>query len=91
MAQVSAPGGEGPASSLSAKQFEDCLAIAERYLETHQSIRNRDMRKETRISYDQAIHFFNHAIRMKRLVRQGNGGGTSYVLPKRQGKERTHK
>jgi len=67
--------------------FDECLAIARRYLKTNPSIRNQDLRQASGIGYDQAIHFFNRAIQENQLVRQGSGSGSCYVLPKRQAKQ----
>lgn len=66
---------------LSDSQFEECMGIALLYLKSNPSIRNRDIRAVCSIGYDQAIHFFNRAIAEKRLVREGRGSGTYYVLP----------
>lgn len=66
---------------LSDSRFGECLGIAIRYLKSHPSIRNRDIRAVASIGYDQAIHFFNRAIAEKRLVREGSGGATRYILP----------
>jgi len=57
------------------------MAVAGSYLKTNSGIRNRDIREVASIGYDQAIHFFNRAIAEKRLVREGSGSGTRYVLP----------
>jgi hypothetical protein len=69
---------------LSDAQFERCMRIAVDYLESNTRIRNRDIRTVASIGYDQAIHFFNRAIAEKRLVREGSGSGTSYVLSNRK-------
>ena len=82
---------ESSRSRLSGSHYEECLAIARRYLKTHPSIRNRDIRQASGIGYDQAIHFFNRAILENQLVREGSGGSTCYVLPKRQAKSSVHK
>ncbi len=66
---------------LSDSQFEECMGVAQLYLKSNPSIRNRDIRAVASIGYDQAIHFFNRAIAEKRLVREGSGSGTCYVLP----------
>lgn len=66
---------------LSDSKFEECIGIAQDYLKSNASIRNRDIRAIASIGYDQAIHFFNRAIAEKRLVREGSGSGTRYVLP----------
>ena len=66
---------------LSDSQFEECMVTALLYLKSNPSIRNRDIRAVASIGYDQAIHFFNRAIAEKRLVREGSGSGTRYVLP----------
>jgi len=56
------------------------MRIAMLYLNSKPSIRNRDIRALAAISYDQAIHFFNRAIAERRLIREGSGGGTRYLL-----------
>jgi len=66
-------------STLSNEAFNRCLQIAIDYLAQHGSIRNRQLREVTGITYDQAIHFFNRAIEANRLVRKGKGSGTYYV------------
>ena len=71
-------------TKVSDSQFEKCMGIALRYLKTNSSIRNRDIRASASIGYDQAIHFFNRAIAEKRLIREGSGSGTRYVLPTRK-------
>ena len=62
-------------------QFEECMDLALKYLNTNPKIRNRDIRAVAEISYDQAIHFFNRAITEELLIRMGNGSGTHYILP----------
>ena len=78
-------------TKLSDARFVECLKIALIYLETKPSIRNRDLRQIAGIGYDQAIHFFNRAVSEDRLIRQGEGSGTCYVLPPRQSKSSGHK
>lgn len=75
-----------PITTLSDACFEECLKLALIYLKNNASIRNQDLRQISGISYDQAIRFFNRAISEDRLVRQGSGSGTSYVLPQRKDK-----
>lgn len=79
---------ESSRSRLSDRHFEDCMDVAIGYLKTNSSIRNRDIREVANIGYDQAIHFFNRAIVEKRLVREGSGSGTRYILPTRKEKKR---
>lgn len=74
-------------TKLSDSQFELCLRVALRYLQTNPRIRNRDIRKVAGIGYDQAIYFFNRAIAKRLLVREGAGSGTCYVLPTKPGKK----
>jgi hypothetical protein len=64
---------------LSNEDYKRCLQIALEYVEQHQSIRNRQLRVATGINYDQAIAFFNRAIKANHLIRQGKGSGTYYV------------
>jgi hypothetical protein len=70
-----------PKTKLSKAEYQRCLLVAERFLKTNTTIRNQQVRQETGIGYDQAIHFFNGAVADKRLVRQGAGSGTHYTLP----------
>ncbi|MBU6434076.1 MAG: hypothetical protein KJS98_12255, partial [Nitrospirae bacterium] len=65
---------------LSEARFSECLEIVLAYLEAKPSIRNRDIRQATGITYDQAIHFFNRAISENLLLRKGAGSSTCYVL-----------
>ncbi len=78
---MSAPKDKSSLSRLSDSDFQKCMTVAITYLKTHSSIRNREIREVAGIGYDQAIHFFNRAISEKRLVREGNGSGTRYLLP----------
>jgi predicted HTH transcriptional regulator len=66
-------------STLSDEAYERCLQIAVEYVARNQTIRNRQLREVTGISYDQAIYFFNRAIGSNRLVRKGTGSSTYYV------------
>jgi len=66
-------------STLSNDDYERCLQIAVEYMAQHQSIRNRQLRAITSLSYDQAIAFFNRAIEDNHIIRQGKGSGTYYV------------
>jgi len=75
-------------TKLTDSQFEKCMGIALHYLKSNPFIRNRDIRAVGLIGYDQAIHFFNRAITEKRLTREGSGGGTQYVIPKRKENKR---
>lgn len=74
-------------TKLSDPQFEQCMHVALRYLTSYPFIRNRDIRAAASIGYDQAIYFFNRAIAEKRLIREGSGSGTRYVLPKEKGRK----
>lgn len=68
------------ATRLSDTEFKKCMEIALKYLRSKSSIRNRDIRAIASIGYDQAIYFFNRAVAEKRLLREGSGSGTRYVL-----------
>jgi hypothetical protein len=74
----------GSRTTLSDSQFKKCMGTALHYLKCNESISNRDIRAAASTGYDQAIHFFNRAIAEKRLVREGSGSGTRYVLPARR-------
>jgi hypothetical protein len=80
---MSASADNSSPTRLSDSQFEECMHVALQYLESHPFIRNRDIRAVGSIGYDQAIFFFNRAIAEKRLVREGSGSGTRYILPER--------
>lgn len=60
----------------SARDFALALMASAEYLT------NRELRKVTRITYDQAIFFFNRMVEEGSLVRFGRGSGTRYRLPK---------
>ena len=77
------PTREGPRTRLSDVKFGECLRIAKAHLRSEASIRNSKIRELSGIGYDQAISFFNRAILEGHLIRQGSGGSTSYVLPRR--------
>jgi hypothetical protein len=66
-------------TTLSDDDYERCLQIAVEYVAQHQSIRNRQLRAATGLNYDQAITFFNRAMKANRLIREGKGSGTYYV------------
>lgn len=66
-------------TKLSDSEYICCLELAEGYLRSNASIRNREIRKIARISYDQAICFFKRATEERRFLRRGTGGGTFYV------------
>jgi len=66
-------------TTLSDEDYERCLQIAVEYVAQHQSIRNRQLRVATGLNYDQAITFFNRAIKTNRLIRKGKGSCTHYV------------
>lgn len=70
-----------PSTAIFDAQFDECLKIAIRYLQTNPRITNKDIRKAAAIGYDQAIRFFNRAITEGVLVRKGSSSGTYYVLP----------
>ena len=67
---------------LTTNQFDNCWKTAELFLIKNGKIRNRDLRGITGIGYDQAIDFFHRATGEDRLLRQGAGSGTHYVLKK---------
>jgi hypothetical protein len=67
-------------TTFSNEEYDRCLPIALDFVDQHGSIRNRQIREVTEISYDQAISFFNRAIEDKHLVRKGKSSGTYYVI-----------
>lgn len=85
---MNASGKKSSNTTLSDPEFEAYLGVALKFLEVNSSIRNREIRSISPISYDQAIYFFNRAVSEKRLVREGKGSATRYVLPARKEKQR---
>jgi hypothetical protein len=71
--------------TLTEDQFTWCLELARGFAAENGTVRNRDLRELTKITYDQAIHFFNRAIEANEFTRKGNRGGTHYVLPAGRG------
>lgn len=65
---------------LSDNQYSECLAAARSYLQQHGSIRNRQLRAVTGLTYDQAISFFKRATTEYQIVRLGTSSGTHYIL-----------
>jgi hypothetical protein len=70
---------------LTDKQYQHGWKIVEDYLRKRPSIRNRQFREITGLSYDQAINFFKRATTERRLERVGHASATHYVLQKRVG------
>ncbi len=64
---------------LTDSQYAKCLSTTLAYLKQHGSIRNRQLRAETGITYDQAISFFKRATDELHVHRRGTSGGTHYV------------
>ena len=62
-----------PKTKLSQAGYQRCRLVAERFLKINITIRNQQIRQETGIGYDQAIHFFSRAVADKRLAREGTG------------------
>lgn len=69
-------------TTLSDQRFEECLALVYSHLQKNPSIRKRDLRALTGITYDQGIFFFKKAMAAGKLLREGEKGGICYVLPK---------
>lgn len=65
---------------LTDSQYAECLAASIAYLKQHGSIRNRQLRAVTGITYDQAISFFKRATNESQVMRRGTSSGTHYVL-----------
>ena len=61
-------------------QYADCLSATLAYLKEHGSIRNRQLRAVTGITYDQAISFFKRATAEHHVTRHGTASGTHYML-----------
>jgi hypothetical protein len=70
-----------PRSTLTDDQIRHVEQIAMRYLEKHLSINNRELRRLSDITYDQATYFFNRMLKAGRLLRTGRTAGTRYVRP----------
>jgi len=62
-------------------QFDRILGIATAFIVKHGSLTNRDLRRETGLSYDQAINFFKKAVQKKVLQRHGRTANIHYCLP----------
>jgi hypothetical protein len=75
---------DASSTALNESEFDRCIMIVLRYLETHAQVRNSDVRQITGITYDQAIYFFNRAIEVGKLKRHGRGSGTRYSVADRQ-------
>jgi len=67
--------------TLSDAEFAEARRAVIDYVSKHRSITNRHFRELTKLSYDQAIAFFNRMIKENALLRVGKGSGTKYVLP----------
>lgn len=65
---------------LNDEQYASCWKITREFLGKHGRIRNRELREASGIGYDQAIGFFNRALKEKRVERHGAGGSTHYVI-----------
>ncbi len=65
---------------LTDSQYSECLFATLDYLKHHGSIRNRQLRAVTGITYDQAISFFKRATNESHVMRRGISSGTHYVL-----------
>src|SRR5207247_11318555 len=70
-----------PRSTSPDAQIRQLEPIAMRYLEKHGSINNRELRRLSDITYDQATYFFNRMLKAGRLLRTGRTAGTRYVRP----------
>lgn len=69
------------ATKLTQEEAREVECTTTRFLQSHSSITNRELREIAGINYDQAISFFNHMIHIGRLKRIGIGSGIRYVLP----------
>ncbi len=69
-------------TKLTDEQHAHCLGIVLKYLLSNRTISNKQLRMETQIGYDQAIHFFGKATAHGHLRVIGSGGGTKYELKK---------
>lgn len=67
---------------LSEEGYRQALRATKVYLQQHEYIRNRDIRKLVPIGYDQAIAFFNRAVAEHELERLGLAGSSRYVSVK---------
>lgn len=70
-----------PKTVLNAGEISQLIKLVRNYLKTNPAINNRTLRAISGINYDQAIHFFNHTIETKLLLREGKNSGIKYTLP----------
>ena len=67
-------------TKLSNEQYVLCWDVTHAFVIKNGKIRNKQLREVAGIGYDQAIAFFKRAVNENRLVRQGTGSGTHYLL-----------
>lgn len=51
------------------------------YVKSKGSITNRECRKLLELSYDDSVRILGLLTKSEKLVREGSGSGTKYVLP----------
>ncbi len=67
-------------TKLTSEEIGRVRGLVFEYIKSHGSIRNRELRAVSQISYDQAIHFFGEMVRRGGLKRIGTRSGTRYVF-----------
>ncbi len=67
-------------TKLTSEEISRFSGLVFEYINSHRSIRNRELRAISQISYDQAVHFFGEMVRRGVLKRIGTGSGTHYVF-----------
>ncbi len=70
-------------AKLSESEYRTCIVHALKLVSENKCVTNREIRESTGISYDQAIAFFNRAIKEGALQRTGSSSATKYVIPAR--------
>ena len=66
--------------TLNEEQLREVEQITMKFLQLNPSITNRKLRQISGVNYDQAIFFFNHMLRKRRLKRVGVSSSTKYIL-----------
>ena len=72
--------GNPPSRSFTPRELNHLRDFVVKHLAENESITNRQLRKLTKITSDQATIFFNNEVEGKILVRVGKYAGTRYRL-----------
>jgi hypothetical protein len=65
------------------QQYGMAVRLVDEFLSGHDSIRNRQLRAVSHLSYDQVIQVLGRMCSERRIEKRGSGGGTYYVLPRK--------